>query len=167
MNSRASKKSLPAAIGGLILVAIAGYFGLDLGGNSGGSTSSPSTEQIHTSPTPSVNEGARTDSPSTSGLATCEMSSLPAQADEVVGDILAGGPFAHPDRDGTRFGNYEGVLPQQSRNFYREYTVDTPGLNHRGERRIVTGGGSETDPDVWYYTDDHYESFCEIPDAEH
>jgi hypothetical protein len=19
---------------------------------------------------------------------------------------------------------------------------------------------------VWYYTDDHYESFCEIPDAE-
>ena len=31
---------------------------------------------------------------------------------------------------------------------------------------IVVGGGSDTDPDVWYYTDDHYESFCEIPDAE-
>ena len=65
-----------------------------------------------------------------------------------------------------RFGNYEGVLPQESRDYYREYTVETPGLNHRGTRRIVTGGGSETDPDVWYYTDDHYESFCSIPDAE-
>ena len=31
---------------------------------------------------------------------------------------------------------------------------------------VLTGGGSETDPDVWYYTDDHYESFCSIPDAE-
>ncbi|MFC2592192.1 MAG: ribonuclease domain-containing protein, partial [Corynebacterium matruchotii] len=52
------------------------------------------------------------------------------------------------------------------RNYYREYTVDTPGLNHRGKRRIVTGGGSETDPDVWLYTQDHYQSFCVIPDAE-
>ena len=30
----------------------------------------------------------------------------------------------------------------------------------------VVGGGTEEDPDVWYYTDDHYESFCAIPDAE-
>jgi ribonuclease len=44
--------------------------------------------------------------------------------------------------------------------------VETPGVGHRGARRIVVGGGSDTDPDVWYYTDDHYESFCEIPDAE-
>ena len=54
----------------------------------------------------------------------------------------------------------------QSSDFYREYTVETPGLDHRGARRIVTGGGSETDPEVWTFTDDHYESFCEIPDAE-
>lgn len=96
----------------------------------------------------------------------CPLSSLPPEAEEVVDDILNGGPFAHPDNDGVRFGNYEHVLPQQSRNYYREYTVDTPGVKHRGARRIVVGGGSKTDPDVWFYTDDHYESFCEIPDAE-
>ena len=76
------------------------------------------------------------------------------------------GPYEHPDNDNKRFGNYEGVLPKESKNYYREYTVDSPGVNHRGAKRIVTGGGTETDPDVWYYTDDHYESFCEIPDAE-
>lgn len=96
----------------------------------------------------------------------CPLSSLPPEAEDVVDDILNGGPFAHPDNDGVRFGNYEHVLPQQSRNYYREYTVDTPGLKHRGARRIVVGGGSKNDPDVWFYTDDHYESFCEIPDAE-
>lgn len=83
-----------------------------------------------------------------------------------MGDILAGGPFEYPDNDGVRFGNYEGRLPQQGRDYYREYTVETPDLGHRGARRIVTGGSDAADPDVWYYTSDHYETFCEIPDAE-
>ena len=39
-------------------------------------------------------------------------------------------------------------------------------LSPRQVLDVLTGGGSETDPDVWYYTDDHYESFCSIPDAE-
>ena len=34
--------------------------------------------------------------------------------------------------------------------------MDTPGLSHRGARRIVTGGNP---PREWYYTDDHYDSF--------
>ena len=97
---------------------------------------------------------------------TCEMSSLPAEANDTKDDILAGGPYDYPDNDNARFGNYEGRLPQQDKNYYREYTVETPGSKNRGARRIITGGGSETDPDVWYYTDDHYESFCSIPDAE-
>ena len=54
------------------------------------------------------------------------------------------------------FGNREQRLPQRSRGYYREYTVDTPGLSHRGARRIVTGGDP---PEAWYYTDDHYDSF--------
>jgi ribonuclease T1 len=54
------------------------------------------------------------------------------------------------------FFNREGRLPSRPRGYYREYTVDTPGLGHRGARRIVTGGEP---PDVWYYTDDHYDSF--------
>ena len=79
--------------------------------------------------------------------------------------LLAGGPFAYPENADTHFGNYEGRLPEADGDYYREFTVETPGLDHRGPRRIVTGGDSR-DPDVWYYTDDHYESFCEIPDAD-
>ncbi len=88
---------------------------------------------------------------------------LPREVEDTVADILAGGPFAYPDNDNARFGNYEGVLPEQARNYYREYTVDTPGLRHRGARRIVTGGPAPTAPQVWYYTADHYHSFCQIP----
>ena len=54
------------------------------------------------------------------------------------------------------FGNREAHLPPRPRGYYREYTVDTPGLSHRGARRIVTGGQP---PEVWFYTEDHYASF--------
>lgn len=80
---------------------------------------------------------------------------LPPEAHQTLRLIAQGGPF--PNRqDGGVFGNREGRLPRQSRGYYREYTVDTPGLNHRGARRIVTGGQP---PREYYYTDDHYESF--------
>jgi len=54
------------------------------------------------------------------------------------------------------------LLPDESRGYYREFTVETPGLDHRGARRIVTGGEIEQDPEHWYYTQDHYQSFCEF-----
>lgn len=92
---------------------------------------------------------------------TCSLGALPPEAAATVELIEAGGPFPHPRSDGTRFGNYEGRLPERDRDHYREYTVPTPGLGHRGTRRIVTGG----DPPDFYYTDDHYESFCRIGDA--
>lgn len=80
---------------------------------------------------------------------------LPAEAATVIGRIRSGAP--HPHRqDGSVFGNREQRLPQQPRGYYREYTVPTPGLSHRGARRIVTGGDPPAD---WYYTADHYESF--------
>jgi guanyl-specific ribonuclease Sa len=84
------------------------------------------------------------------------------EAHEVVDDVEAGGPFAHPRNDGVTFGNREGLLPAEDRGYYREFTVDTPGLDHRGERRIVIGGPDPREPQHWYYTDDHYESFCEF-----
>lgn len=96
------------------------------------------------------------------GIEACRDDLLPSTMTTVVEDILAGGPYDHPDRDGTRFGNYEGVLPDEDLGYYREFTVRTPGLDHRGARRIVTGGGVGDEPDVWYYTADHYESFCEF-----
>ena len=84
-----------------------------------------------------------------------------AQIDNTIALIQQGGPYPYPAKDGTTFYNREGRLPTQSSGYYREYTVETPGLDHRGARRIVAGGGA-TDPEVWYYTDDHYESFCEF-----
>lgn len=80
---------------------------------------------------------------------------LPDEAWQTVALIQRGGPFPHR-QDGTVFGNRERLLPLKPRGYYREYTVETPGLRHRGTRRIVTGGQP---PDVWYYSDDHYQSF--------
>lgn len=80
---------------------------------------------------------------------------LPAEARQTLDLIQRGGPFPHR-QDGSVFQNREGRLPRQARGYYREYTVDTPGLDHRGARRIVTGGKP---PREYYYTDDHYESF--------
>ena len=86
---------------------------------------------------------------------------LPAEARDTIARIERGGPFPHR-QDGGVFGNREGRLPRKPRGWYHEYTVDTPGLDHRGARRIVTGGEP---PREWYYTDDHYDSFrrFEVP----
>jgi guanyl-specific ribonuclease Sa len=80
---------------------------------------------------------------------------LPDEARDTIARIRRGGPFPHP-QDGSVFRNREGLLPDRPDGWYREYTVATPGLSHRGGRRIVTGGDP---PEAWYYTDDHYDSF--------
>jgi ribonuclease T1 len=80
---------------------------------------------------------------------------LPPEARVTLQQIASGGPFTHR-QDGVIFGNYENLLPQQPRGYYHEYTVETPGADTRGTRRIITGG---TPPDAYYYTDDHYRSF--------
>ncbi|GAA1173271.1 hypothetical protein GCM10009584_12910 [Ornithinimicrobium humiphilum] len=114
-------------------------------------------------PTPSVADTGPTgtDTRDWDGIDACRDSILPPELDEVADDVEDGGPFAYPGKDGSTFGNYEGYLPDERRGYYREYTVETPGLHHRGARRIITGGDAR-DPEVWYYTDDHYETFCEF-----
>ncbi len=99
------------------------------------------------------------------GRGDCALTTLPREATTTAKLIRSGGPFPHPDRDGVVFGNYEGRLPAQNRGFYHEYTVPTPGSPTRGARRIVTGGTPLTAPPNWYYTGDHYETFCRIGDA--
>ena len=79
--------------------------------------------------------------------------------------IHADGPFPFPRNDGVVFGNREGHLPDQARGYYHEYTVVTPRVSHRSTRRIVTGGLPLTDPPQYFYTADHYDSFCVVPDA--
>lgn len=84
------------------------------------------------------------------------LADLPPEARTTLQLIEAGGPFPF-QRDGVVFGNYEKHLPLKKRGYYREYTVVTPGLKHRGPRRIVAGHEGER-----YYTADHYNSFRRI-----
>ena len=155
---------------GLVLLVVIGVWllnGRDPGTPTGGDTgvigeSSTATDTTSVgsapaSPTPS--SAAPSTPPATdeaSGLPLITLEQLPPEAIDVIDDIYAGGPFAY-DKDGSTFGNYEGILPDEYRGYYREYTVDTPGSRDRGARRIVEGESGE-----FYWTDDHYESFSRI-----
>lgn len=86
---------------------------------------------------------------------------LPPEARETLALIHQGGPFPSR-RDGITFGNIEKLLPLQRRGYYREYTVATPGLKHRGGRRLVCGGERLRQPEACWYTADHYQSFRKI-----
>ena len=93
-----------------------------------------------------------------SAVASVAFTGLPPQGQDVMEQIRQGGPFRY-EKDGTVFGNREHLLPSQKRGYYREYTVPTPGLRHRGARRIVCGGQQPRSPNACYYTEDHYSSF--------
>ena len=56
---------------------------------------------------------------------------------------------------GGRFGNYEGILPEQKGRKYYECDIDTLGKKKRGAKRMVYSD----DGPVIYYTTDHYEHF--------
>jgi|688.fasta_scaffold215154_3 ribonuclease T1 len=81
---------------------------------------------------------------------------VPKEARQTIELIKKGGPFLH-EQDGVTFFNRERKLPQKPKGYYHEYTVPTPGLHHRGARRLVTGSGGEL-----YYTDDHYRTFTKL-----
>lgn len=55
---------------------------------------------------------------------------------------------------GSRFGNYEGLLPEAEGRTYTECDIDTLGASKRGAKRIVFSNDG-----LIYYTEDHYESF--------
>lgn len=102
-----------------------------------------------------------TASPFTAALAreepkTIAVAKLPPEAHATLTLIRERGPFPY-ERDGVVFGNFERRLPIRERGYYREYTVPTPGLSHRGARRIVAGREGEL-----YYTSDHYRTFRRI-----
>ena len=99
------------------------------------------------------------DDRSGSDLPVVAVASLPAEARDTLQLIKRGGPFPYP-RDGVVFNNYERILPQKSRGYYHEYTVKTPGVQHRGARRIVCGVVPEC-----YYSSDHYRSFQRIAEG--
>ncbi|UIF85653.1 ribonuclease domain-containing protein [Cupriavidus sp. UYPR2.512] len=96
----------------------------------------------------------------TEGMGTIAVQQLPNEARQTLERIEAGGPFLY-DKDGSRFGNYERILPQRERGYYREYTVKSARSRNRGARRIVCGGEQRAANDC-YYTEDHYNSFKRI-----
>ena len=55
---------------------------------------------------------------------------------------------------GSRFGNYEGLLPAADGRKYTECDIDTLGASGRGTKRIVFSNDG-----LIYYTEDHYASF--------
>lgn len=55
---------------------------------------------------------------------------------------------------GDYFGNYEGLLPEQSGREYHECDIDTLGASSRGAKRIIFSNDG-----LIYYTADHYNSF--------
>ncbi|MGL5811648.1 MAG: ribonuclease domain-containing protein [Nocardioides sp.] len=95
---------------------------------------------------------------SDSGIPSLRRDHLPPEAEDTLTLIRADGPYPY-DQDDTVFGNIESLLPERPRGYYREYTVETPGNDFRGARRIVVGAGGE-----YYWTSDHYRSFSRIED---
>lgn len=144
-----SRKTLSGVVG-LVVVVIGALLGVHAagGGDDAGTTTHGTTHgATHATTTPTA-------SPSSEWI---DASALPSQARAVLKEIDEGGPFEYPGKDGSVFGNYEGLLPHEGSGYYHEYTVDTPGASTRGTRRIITGRGSEL-----YWTADHYNHFQRI-----
>lgn len=118
----------------LVLIAIVGGYQYWQGAGSQSRSSTPSAAQLDSARLPEF---------------------LPPEAEDTLARIANDGPFRH-EQDGGVFGNHEHRLPEKPRGYYHEYTVETPGADDRGARRIITGGQP---PTVYYYTDDHYRSF--------
>lgn len=58
---------------------------------------------------------------------------------------------------GDYFGNREGLLPEEKGRSYTECDIDTNGKSSRGAKRLVFSNDG-----LYFYTDDHYESFSEV-----
>ena len=144
-SSQNKKSSFSTPFSLIAIIAVAVYFFADLK-SSFFADSAPSTtlSQNHIETASNSNAAAITGD---------------AQIDQTLVLIQQGGPFPYPNKDGTTFYNREGKLPAQSQGYYREYTVPTPAVSHRGARRIVTGGHP---PTIYYLTLDHYGSFQEL-----
>lgn len=58
---------------------------------------------------------------------------------------------------GDKFGNREGSLPKEANRTYTECDIDTNGAKSRGAKRLVFSNDG-----LYFYTDDHYETFNEL-----
>jgi len=109
---------------------------------------------------PAPSSGTSTATSDPSGLRVVPLSDLPPEASDTYELVQSGGPYPYPRNDGVTFHNFERILPSRPDGYYREYTVETPGEDDRGPRRLVVGRDGSV-----YYTADHYDSFV-VVDAE-
>ena len=58
---------------------------------------------------------------------------------------------------GSRFGNREGLLPQEDGRRYTECDLNTDGASSRGAERLIFSNDG-----LCFYTENHYESFLEV-----
>ena len=67
-------------------------------------------------------------------------------------------PEVAPDKSigGSRFGNYDGELPEEEGREYKECDIDYEG-GHRNAKRIIFSNDG-----LIFYTDDHYENFEQL-----
>jgi ribonuclease T1 len=142
-----------------LVVAILAAVGLwwqqgDAGTTTEDPQAGPTASQSSTSEPPGL--PTPTGTAPASDLPVVAVADLPPEVQDTLALIDAGGPYPH-DQDDETFENREGILPDEPLGYYREYTVETPGLDDRGARRIVTGSHGEL-----YWTDDHYASFARI-----
>lgn len=142
-----SRRRITAALIGLIVLVVGGW--LVNGYVDDGTSDRPVPGTTSTQPDRRV-PGAD------SGLDVVGLSTLPPEVSRTWDLIEADGPFPYR-KDGSVFGNREGLLPRKAGGYYREYTVPTPGSPDRGPRRLVTGSADEL-----YYTADHYSSFVVV-----
>ncbi len=131
-----------------MLAAVVVVLAVALAGGDDGTATQSTTATV-------ASDGQRTDVDT--GLRWVTVDDLPDEASRTIELIQSGGPFPY-SKDGSVFGNREGLLPDERRGFYREYTVPTPGSRDRGARRIVTGD----DDSQFFYTSDHYGSFVRV-----
>jgi ribonuclease T1 len=147
-------RRLSVALVGLIALVVFGWVFKDLT-----SSSTPSSRQTSSSaPAKSTSAAAGgAVAGSESGLEVKPLSGLPQQAADTWKLIEKNGPFPYPRNDGVQFQNREKRLPAKAGDYYKEYTVPTPGSPDRGARRLITGNQREV-----YYTADHYDSFVVV-----
>ncbi|MCS7476318.1 ribonuclease domain-containing protein [Umezawaea endophytica] len=149
-------RRLSVALVGLIALVVFGWVFKDLS-SSGGATPPPSgSVSGSVSAKPSAAPGGAV-AGTESGFEVKALSSLPSQAADTWKLIEKNGPFPYPRNDGVQFQNREKRLPAKTGEYYKEYTVPTPGSQDRGARRLITGNQSEV-----YYTSDHYDSFVVV-----
>lgn len=148
-------------VGLLVVLVLAGVQWWNSG--TGRTTTAPSVSPIPASTAAaSRTPSPRTSSPASSGLPACQ--DVPKEVTVTVAAVRQDGPYLRPDDDGGTFANRERLLPAEPRGYYREYTVRAPGVRFPGPRRLITGGQARAgaEPQAWFYTADHYASFCEL-----